>query len=84
MPAQPVGRDLPVMRQIAHGFAAGIVEPGQSGKDLSYKMLFSAARQKTRLERIEWTVIGNAQRRRIILPLPAQKRMQQRAQRLGG
>ncbi len=43
VPAQPVCRDLPVMRQIAPRLAAGVVEARQTGKDLPDQMLLGTS-----------------------------------------
>ncbi len=42
-------------------------------KNLPCEMLFRASRQKTRLQRIKRTIVGNTQCRRIVLPLAAHK-----------
>src|SRR5690606_39466455 len=80
MPAQAVSGDFPVMRQIARGFTAGTIKTRQTREYLSRQMLLRPAREKPRLKRLQRAIVGNTQRRRIVLPLPAHKRMQQRSQ----
>ena len=57
-----------------------MVKPGQARVNLPGKVLLGTTGKEARMQWLQRTVVRNTQRRRIVLPLAAEKRVQQRPQ----
>ena len=69
-----------MVREIATWLRRIMIKTGEARVNLPGQVLFGAPGEKARMQGFERAIIGNAQRRGVVLPLTAQKRMQQRPQ----